>query len=136
MTSPEQTPNRRNATVDEEKIPVSPAQRLRNATRYSLKGIRTTFQSEQAFRFETYILIVALPLAFIVGKTPMEYIALLGSVIFVLIVELFNTSVEMVVDRIGVEQHELSGAAKDAGSAAVFISIITSLAIWLTLAFT
>ncbi|GLS24488.1 diacylglycerol kinase [Marinibactrum halimedae] len=124
------------ATVYGIKTSVSPITRFYNATRYSIKGLKATFFYEQAFRFEVYALAAAIPLSYLVADSALDYVLLLGSIIFVMIVELLNTGVEMVVDRIGVEHHELSGRAKDAGSAAVFLAILLSLSIWVTLALT
>lgn len=115
-----------------DKTPVSPLRRFWNASRYSLKGIKTSFRFEQAFRMEVYALLIAIPAALFLGQTGLERLMLIASVVLVLIVELLNTGVEMVVDRIGLEHHELSGRAKDAGSAAVFISILLSASVWIT----
>lgn len=113
------------------KRPSPPLKRLTKAAYYSIKGIRTTFRYEQAFRFEVYALLVAIPLSMLIAKTPFEYLLLIGSVIAVMIVELLNTGIEMIVDRVGVEHHELSGRAKDAGSAAVFMTMILAAACWI-----
>ena len=98
---------------------------------YSLAGLRATYQLEQAFRQELLIFLIILPLAIWVGDNGMEYSLLIGSWVLVMIVELLNSAVEAVVDRVGMEQHELAGRAKDIGSAAVFASIMLSIAVWL-----
>lgn len=118
------------------KTSVHPITRLNNATRYSLKGLKATYQHEQAFRFEVGVLAVALPLALWIAQSPLEFFLLIGSILAVMVVELLNTGIEMVVDRIGVEHHELSGRAKDCGSAAVMLSILMSVACWLVMVFT
>lgn len=105
--------------------------RLYRAFGYSLQGLRSTYQYEQAFRLEVYLLLPLVILAFWVGSTPLEYVLLIGSWVFVMIVELLNSAVEAAIDRIGMERHELSGRAKDIGSAAVMMSIFLATAIWL-----
>jgi diacylglycerol kinase (ATP) len=114
---------------------VGPLRRLINATGYSLNGLRQTWSHEAAFRYEVYVLIVALPAAWILGNGATERALMIGSVLLVLVIELVNSAIETVVDRIGPQQHELSGRAKDIGSAAVFASIVLALAVWLTLIF-
>jgi diacylglycerol kinase (ATP) len=104
--------------------------RLYKATGYSIQGLKSTFEHEQAFRLEVYILVVLLPLALFLSATPLEFCLLIGSWIFVMIVELLNSAVEAAIDRIGFEQHELSGRAKDIGSAAVMISVLLAIMIW------
>lgn len=96
---------------------------LVHSTRYSLKGFRAAFHNEAAFRQELVLCALLLPLAWWVGETPVEWVLLVGSCIFVLIVELLNSAVENVVDRIGPEHHVLSGRAKDISSAAVMLSL-------------
>ncbi|MCL7942113.1 diacylglycerol kinase [Halomonas sp. ATCH28] len=99
-------------------------QHLVHSTRYSLKGLSAAFRNEAAFRQELGICVVLLPLAWWIGQGPVEWILLVGSCLLVLIVELLNSAIENVVDRIGTEHHELSGRAKDIGSAAVMLSLI------------
>ena len=74
--------------------------------------------------------VILMPLAFYVANDYLQLILLIGALLMVLIVELLNTGIEVVVDRIGLEFHELSGRAKDVGSAAVLISLILFLAVW------
>jgi len=107
--------------------------RLYKAIGYSIKGLKSAFKYEQAFRLECYILLIALPLAFWLSNTPLEFCLLIGSWIFVMIVEMLNSALEATVDRIGMEKHELSGRAKDIGSAAVMLSVILSTGVWLTI---
>jgi diacylglycerol kinase (ATP) len=109
--------------------------RLYKATGYSIQGLKSTFEHEQAFRLEVYILIVLLPLAIWLSSTPLEFCLLIGSWIFVMIVELLNSAVEAAIDRIGFEQHELSGRAKDIGSAAVMVSVLLSCMVWAAVIF-
>ncbi len=96
----------------------------------SMKGFRDTWQHEAAFREECYLLCIFLPAAFWLGQTAAQIALLLMSCFIVLIVELLNTAVEVVVDRIGMEYHELSGRAKDIGSAAVFLGLTQVLVVW------
>ncbi len=97
---------------------------------YSLQGLRATFKEEEAFRVEVILALLLIPLGLFLGETGVEKALLAGSVFLVLIVEVVNSAVESVVDRLGSEQHELSGRAKDQGSAAVFLSILLLLLVW------
>lgn len=106
-------------------------QRLIAATAFSLQGLYASYRSEAAFRQEIWAALILLPLAVWLGDNALERALLAAAVLFVLIVELLNTAVEHVVDRIGEEFHELSGRAKDAGSAAVLVSIALGITIWL-----
>ena len=86
--------------------------------------------AEAAFRQELMLCVILIPLAFWVGSTAVERALLIASCLLVLITELLNSSIEAVVDRIGAERNELSGKAKDIGSAAVFISLWTAGIVW------
>lgn len=103
---------------------------LINSTRYSLRGLRAAFRDEVAFRQELSLCVILLPLAIWLGREPVEWILLIGSCLLVLIVELLNSAVENVVDRIGPEHHELSGRAKDIGSAAVMLALAAAGMTW------
>ncbi|WP_136066248.1 diacylglycerol kinase [Modicisalibacter radicis] len=103
---------------------------LMHSTRYSLKGFKAAFCNEAAFRQEAVLCALLLPLAWWVGETPVEWLLLIGSCVAVLIVELLNSAVETVVDRIGPEHHVLSGRAKDIGSAAVMLSLLMAGLTW------
>ena len=107
--------------------------RIIRAGIFSVAGIRAALRSEAAFRQECALALVMIPAAFWLGRTGLERIALIAPVLLVLIVELLNSAVEAVVDRIGTEHHPLSGQAKDMGSAAVFISLLLTAAIWATI---
>jgi diacylglycerol kinase (ATP) len=96
----------------------------------SWQGFRGAFRFEAAFRQEVALAVVLLPLGVYLGKTPVERALLVSSVLFVLVVELLNTGIETVVDRIGLERHELSGLAKDVGSTAVLLSFAVLAVIW------
>jgi len=104
--------------------------RIRNATRYSWQGLRSAFRHESAFRQELLLAGVLIPAAFRVGSTAVELALLIGSVLLVLVVELLNSAIEAVVDRIGSEFHDLSGRAKDLGSAAVMLSLLLAGVVW------
>jgi len=109
--------------------------RLYKASGYSLAGLKSTFKYEQAFRLEIYLSIILIPLAVWLANTPIELVLMIGSWVIVMIVELLNSAVEATVDRIGSEMHELSGRAKDIGSAAVMMSVLLSLFTWLAILF-
>ncbi len=104
--------------------------RIINAYGYSMKGLRAAFVNESAFRQEFVLALVLTPLAIWLGSNAIEYILLIGSVLLVLVVELLNSAIEAAVDRIGDEHHDLSGRAKDIGSAAVMISLCIVALVW------
>ena len=104
--------------------------RIVNSFGYSLQGLRATFNEEEAFRVEAILALLLIPLGLYLGETGVEKLLLSGSVILVLIVEILNSAIESVVDRFGAEQHELSGRAKDQGSAAVLLSLLFVLLVW------
>ena len=97
---------------------------------FSVKGLKTAYRNEAAFRQEVYLALIMVPAAFFVGNTALEKALLIASIMLVLIVELLNTAVENVVDRFGAEYHELSGAAKDTGSAAVLVALLLVVVVW------
>ena len=108
--------------------------RLWQATRYSLQGLRATYCHEAAFRQELALAAVLIPLALALAVwSPLTWTQcalLVGSVLLTLLVELLNSAVESVVDRISDEHHALSKRAKDTGSAAVFIALVNCGAVW------
>lgn len=104
--------------------------RLINACFFSMAGFKATWQHEEAFRQEVVLFLATTPLALWLGHDSIEKVLLIGSVVLVLLVELLNSAVEAVVDRVGFEHHELSGRAKDIGSAAVMLSLIWAAATW------
>ncbi len=97
---------------------------------YSLQGLRNTLYDETAFRIELAVAVILIPVAVLLPVSLIVRILLIGSVLLVLIVELLNTAVEAVVNRISTEHHPLSAKAKDAGSAAVFMASINLIVIW------
>lgn len=104
--------------------------RLYKATGYSIQGLKSTFQYEQAFRLEVYISLILIPLAIWLAQNSLQLCLLIGSWVFVMIVELLNSAIEAAIDRIGMEKHELSGRAKDIGSAAVMVSVFLAIGAW------
>lgn len=108
--------------------------RIVNATKYSARGFADAWKYEAAFRQELTLALLLVPVAAWLGRTPVEHLMLIGSCVFVLVVELLNSAIETAVDRFGDEPHELSGRAKDLGSAAVFLSLMIVAAVWATVA--
>jgi diacylglycerol kinase (ATP) len=106
------------------------AARLWLATLNSLRGLRHCYHSEAAFRQEVWAACVLIPLALWLGRTGVERALLAGSILFVMIVELLNTGIEVVVDRISHERHHLSGFAKDLGSSAVLLALLLAVVAW------
>ncbi len=104
--------------------------RIINASKFSLAGFKAVWKHEEAFRQELVLAGVLFPLALILGGNNIEKLILIGSIVLVLLAELFNSAIEAVVDRVGLEQHELSGRAKDIGSAAVTLTLIWVVITW------
>lgn len=104
--------------------------RLWYATWNSLRGLRDCYRSEAAFRQEVWSACILMPLALWLGRNGVERALLAGSVLLVMIVELLNTGIEVIVDRIGPERHPLSGFAKDLGSSAVLLSLVLAAVTW------
>jgi diacylglycerol kinase (ATP) len=98
---------------------------------YSKSGLIACWKKEAAFRQEVIACLFLIPIAFYLGNGQVEKILLVSSCLLVLIVELLNSGIEAVVDRISSEHHELSGLAKDLGSAAVLISLVNFTIIWI-----
>ena len=108
--------------------------RIWNALRYSMRGLALALRVESAFRQELILAAVLTPIAVAISLPALETLALVGSVVMVLIVELINSSIEAAVDRISLDHHRLSGRAKDLGSAAVFLALLLCLLTWLLIA--
>lgn len=104
--------------------------RVIDAFGYSMKGFHAAWKYEAAFRQEVALGVVLIPAAFWLAQTHIELILLIASVLWVWMAELANSSVEAVVDRTGSEKHELSGRAKDIGSALVFVSLVLLAVVW------
>jgi len=109
--------------------------RILYAARYSYNGLKHSVLHESAFRQEFIAAIVLIPLACWLDVSKLERLLMISAVFLVMIVELLNTAIEAVVDRVSTEHHELSGLAKDMGSAAVFISLVVLAGIWGTILF-
>lgn len=104
--------------------------RVIDAFGYSMKGLAACWRYEAAFRQEVVLGLVLLPVAFWLAQNHIELILLIMTIFLVLMAELANSSVEAVVDRTGSEKHELSGRAKDIGSALVFVSLVLLGIVW------
>ncbi|HCR2983445.1 TPA: diacylglycerol kinase [Serratia marcescens] len=104
--------------------------RIIKAAGYSYKGLSAAWRHEAAFRQELVVTLLAIILAVWLDVGAIARILLIGSVALVMIVEILNSAIEAVVDRIGSEHHELSGRAKDMGSAAVSLAIVLALFVW------
>jgi diacylglycerol kinase (ATP) len=109
----------------------APANRVWRAFGASYRGFRGAFRGEVAFRQELAIAVVVIPLGLYLGKSGVERALLVAPMVLVLVVELVNSAIEATVDRIGLERHELSGLAKDLGSAAVLTSFLLLGLTWL-----
>jgi diacylglycerol kinase (ATP) len=110
--------------------------RIFRAFGWSMSGLKDAFTKEAAFRQELFLCIILAPVALFLGETGLEKAMLLGSLMLVLIVELLNSSIEAAVDRISKEEHDLAGQAKDMGSAAVFLSLLNVVIVWLLILLT
>ncbi len=107
--------------------------RIYNAFFFSMHGFRACFRTEEAFRQETYLALVMIPLGIWIGDGAVERILLVGSVILVMTVELLNTAVERAIDRISFDKHDLSKESKDMGSAAVFLMLVLTGFVWMSI---
>jgi diacylglycerol kinase (ATP) len=104
--------------------------RVYKAGIYSMQGIKAAWKHEAAFRQEVILMLLLTPAAFIVGAGLTQQLLLLVLAWLVVNVEILNSAVEAVVDRFGGEMHDLSGRAKDMGSAAVFITLVLNAVVW------
>lgn len=107
--------------------------RIWRAFTYSLDGFKAALTHEAAFRQELALVLVMVPLALYLGEDALERVLLVGSLIQVLIVEIVNSAVEAVVDRVSMDRHDLSKRAKDLGSAAVMLSLALTAWVWVGL---
>jgi diacylglycerol kinase (ATP) len=105
--------------------------RLLRATTYALAGFRDAFRSQVSIRQEVIIILVMSPVALWLGENGVERALLIGVLFLLLTTELLNAAIEMTVDRIGPERHELSRKAKDMAAAAVLVSLLTAVIVWL-----
>jgi diacylglycerol kinase (ATP) len=104
--------------------------RILRATKFSVQGLAQAWRHEAAFRQELVLVLLLAPVAVWLGQTALERAVLIGCCLIVLIVELINSAIEAAIDRHGSEHHELSGRAKDMGSAAVFVSLVLVAVVW------
>ena len=104
--------------------------RLINALGYSRDGLASAWKHEAAFREEVLLAAIAIPLGLWLGDGGIEKALLIGTILLILVVELLNSAVEAVVDRVSDEHHELSKRAKDIGSAAVLLTLLLAAAVW------
>lgn len=105
--------------------------RIWNAFRYSLAGLAAAFRHEDAFRQEVLLSVVLIPIALLLPVAGVGRGIMIGSVLLVLVVELLNSGIEAVTDRVSLEDHALAKRAKDLGSAAVMVSLATVPVVWL-----
>jgi len=104
--------------------------RVWNAMFYSFAGLRSAWRHEDAFRQESILAMLLVPLAFLLTQDNLARALMIASVLLVIIVELLNSAIEATVDRISLENHQLAKRAKDIGSAAVFVSLMNVLVVW------
>ncbi len=104
--------------------------RIVDAAGYSAKGLKAAWLHEAAFRQELMLVIAGVPLAWWLANNKFEFLWLILPLFLVLTAELANSAIEAVVDRISDEHHELSGRAKDIGSALVFVCMMFTLIVW------
>jgi diacylglycerol kinase (ATP) len=105
--------------------------RIYRATINTWNGLKAAIRTEEAFRQEIAVLLVAIPLAFVIGETAWTRLALIGVLIFVMVVELLNTAIEKLADRVTRAMDVEIGIAKDIGSAAVGLALLLAGAVWL-----
>ena len=105
-------------------------QRVWNAFHYSMAGLRAAFTCEDAFRQEAILAVILIPTSFFLPVSGIGRAVMIASVLLVLIVELLNSAIEAVVDRVSLDRHHLSKRAKDIGSAAVLLALINVVSVW------
>ena len=108
---------------------------IRNAVIYSWEGLKTAWDNEMAFRIEAIVVALMMPAGIWIGETAVQWALLVGSSLMVLAIELLNSAVEKVVDRVSAEHHILSKQAKDLGSAAAAVSMLTAAIVWALIAY-
>ena len=104
--------------------------RVWNALNYSVAGLKAAYLCEDAFRQETWLAVILIPAALLSPVSGVGQALMVASVLLVLIVELLNSAIEAVVDRVGLENHRLAKRAKDIGSAAVLVALLDVLVVW------
>jgi diacylglycerol kinase (ATP) len=114
--------------------PLSGLRRLGAAWKNSMAGLNDVWRTAEAFRLETAVLVISIPAAFWIAEGAFTRAALIGAVLFVMIVEVLNSAIEAAIDRIGPERHEMSRMAKDLGSLAVLLAAILAGLLWIAAA--
>ena len=109
--------------------------RLSTALNNSFEGLKATFKNEEAFRQEIFLALILIPVAFYTGDTTVEKILLVSSLILLIVIELINTGIEVIIDRVSLDKNELSKLTKDVGSAAVLIAFLNCFIVWLMILF-
>jgi diacylglycerol kinase (ATP) len=104
--------------------------KLYRAFKYSINGLKCAWSSQLAFKIEVILFIAAIPCAIYLSRSTIELILMLSSLLLLLVMELFNSAIETVVNRIGMEYHELSGLAKDMASAAILVTGFNAIMTW------
>ena len=104
--------------------------RIVNAFSYSVDGLKAAYRCEDAFRQEVWLALLLIPASVLLPVPWLGRALMIGSVLLVLVVELLNSAIEAVVDRVGLENHRLAKRAKDIGSAAVLVALLNVLVIW------
>ena len=109
--------------------------RIWNALFYALDGFTAAFKYEDSFRLEVVLALALIPLALSMHINAISKALLIGSVLLVLIIELINSAIEAILDRVSLENHVLTKRAKDFGSAAVMLSLINAAVVWILVLF-
>ncbi len=104
--------------------------RVWNAFNYSLSELKADYICEDAFRQEVWLALLLIPAALLLPLPWLGRGLMIGSVLLVLLVELLNSAIEAVVDRVSLENHRLAKRAKDIGSAAVLVALVNVLVVW------
>jgi diacylglycerol kinase (ATP) len=104
--------------------------RLIAAWRHSRTGLRDAWREEEAFRLEAVLFVLSIPLAAWLSVSVSQFGLMVGSLLLLMVVEILNSAIEAVVDRVGLDEHELSRLAKDLGSAAVLLAALFPAFIW------
>ena len=112
------------------KSPHQGLKRIFYAAKYSYQGFKATWQGEAAFRQEVVLLLLLMPVVYLLAESIYDWVLLIGVVLFVMVVELLNSALETLVDRIDPDYHPMAGKAKDQASAAVMLSIVMALLVW------
>lgn len=107
--------------------------RIYLASLNSMRALSWLIKNEAAFKQEVLLLTVSLPVVFLFNIDLGGKLTLIAAVMLVILIEIINTAIETVVDRIGLENNQLSGLAKDLGSAAVFVSLVIAFLIWIAI---